>query len=121
MLTDVTMRSSETTLILDAKFYRETLQTNYGKESVHSGNLYQLFSYLKNLEARPGPDATAAGILIYPTVQRELSLPYRLSGHVVAVETVDLANSWASIHCRLLDIVKETADKARRLNGLEAA
>jgi 5-methylcytosine-specific restriction enzyme subunit McrC len=121
MQTDVIMRSPEMTLVIDAKFYKETLQSHRGKDSVHSNHLYQLFSYLKNLEAREGPDATAAGILIYPTVQRELSLSYRLSGHAVGVETVDLANSWPAIHSRLLEIVTRVVASATGLRKVAPA
>src|SRR5207237_3898447 len=70
METDVTLRSSTRTLVIEAKYYRETVAQRYGGEALHSHNLYQLFSYLKNLETRVGPDTQAEGMLLYPKLGR---------------------------------------------------
>lgn len=102
MKTDIVLRSPTRTIIADAKFYRQTLQSGFGKETVRSGHLYQLFSYIKNME--PKEEVPVEGMLIYPTVQRDLTLRYRIAGHPVVVATVDLAASWASIRQRLLDL-----------------
>src|SRR5207302_1942944 len=47
MTTDVTLSSNERTIIIDAKYYKDALQTNRGSRTVHSGNLYQLIAYLR--------------------------------------------------------------------------
>ena len=36
-------------LIIDAKFYSHTMQTQYEKKSFISGNLYQIFTYIKDV------------------------------------------------------------------------
>ena len=55
MLTDVTLRSPTRTIVLDAKFYRETLVSHFGgQKKVRSAHLYQILSYLKNVSRRPG-------------------------------------------------------------------
>jgi 5-methylcytosine-specific restriction enzyme subunit McrC len=46
METDITLRSGTRTVVIEAKYYRETLTRRYGKETLHSDNLYQLFAYL---------------------------------------------------------------------------
>lgn len=102
MKTDIVLRSSARTIIADAKFYRRTLQSRFGKESVRSEHLYQLFSYIKNIESREC--APVEGLLIYPTVQRDLTLRYRIAGHGVALATIDLAAPWAAIRSRLLEL-----------------
>lgn len=105
MQTDISFRTAGRTQIIDAKYYRDSLQTNFGSETVHSGNLYQMFSYLKNLAARGGQDATAEGMLLYPEVGRSLRLTYELSGHKIRICTIDLAGSWQEIRDELLGLV----------------
>jgi 5-methylcytosine-specific restriction enzyme subunit McrC len=63
-----------------------------------------LFAYLKNLEARGGPDTKAEGILVYPAVERALDLRYRIQGHGLSVRTLDLAAPWPEIHGELISL-----------------
>ena len=48
METDITLENENEKIIIDAKFYRETMTVNYDKVKIKSTNLYQLFSYLLN-------------------------------------------------------------------------
>lgn len=90
---------------MDAKFYQNTLASSqFGKESIRSGHLYQIFSYLKNIASNGGNDASAEGVLLYPTVGRHLSNSYKLLGHSVRIETVDLGQEWRVITDRLMQI-----------------
>jgi 5-methylcytosine-specific restriction enzyme subunit McrC len=107
METDITLRSGTRTVVIEAKYYRETLTRRYGKETLHSDNLYQLFAYLKNLEARGGPDTKAEGILVYPAVERALDLRYRIQGHGLSVRTLDLAAPWPEIHGELISLLQD--------------
>jgi 5-methylcytosine-specific restriction enzyme subunit McrC len=100
--TDVSLASPTRKLVIDAKFYRATLSSRFDAESVHAANLYQLFAYLKN--QRPVPGQTVEGMLLYPTVGRELDLRYVLHGFPVRVATVDLNQPWEAIHERMLHI-----------------
>ena len=90
MRTDVTVRQTGRTVVIDAKYYEETLQRYYDRRSIHSANLDQLVSYLKNLEHRGGPDATAEGMLVYPVTSQPLDVTYRIQGHKLRVYTLDL-------------------------------
>ena len=105
MLIDVVLRDNQRTIVIDAKYYKETLQTHYGKETVRSPHLYQLFAYLKNLEPRGGADAQAEGILLYPVVGQSVRLSYQMPGHMLRIRTVDLSRPWQEIHNELLQIV----------------
>jgi 5-methylcytosine-specific restriction enzyme subunit McrC len=107
METDISIRSPERTLIIDAKYYSVTLQTRYDSERIHSANLYQLFAYLKNLEQRGGTDASAQGMLLYPVVDRELRLSYEMQGHVIRVCTVNLVREWKEIKAELTGLLSE--------------
>ena len=106
MLTDISIRVPGRTLIVEAKFYQESLQRYFEAKTIHSKHLYQLFAYLKNLECRGGEDASAEGVLLYPQVTERLRLRYELGGHRVRIHTVDLANDWRRVRQELLELVK---------------
>ena len=50
MQTDIMLSYQEKILIIDAKYYGNTTQTRFGTHTLHSGNLYQIFTYVKNKE-----------------------------------------------------------------------
>jgi 5-methylcytosine-specific restriction enzyme subunit McrC len=100
MQTDISIKINDRKLIIDAKYYKETLQKYYDSEKIHSQHLYQLFAYLKNQE-----DAKAEGILIYPTVQKSLSLTYTHEGHTIRIETLNLNQDWRGVKADLLRII----------------
>lgn len=105
MKTDISLRAPGRTIIIDTKYYSHTLQTHYGKESFHSAHLFQMFAYLKNLEKDAGSDASAEGILLYPTVSKPLDYTYKMPGHVLRICTINLAQEWQGIHRDLLELV----------------
>lgn len=100
MQTDISIKINDRKLIIDAKYYKETLQKYYDSEKIHSQHLYQLFAYLKNQE-----DPQAEGILIYPTVQKSLSLAYTHEGHTIRIETLNLNQDWRGVKADLLGII----------------
>jgi 5-methylcytosine-specific restriction enzyme subunit McrC len=104
MQTDITLRSGNRVIVAEAKFYKETLKSFRGASKLNSGNLYQLYAYLKHTSAKY-PASITDGVLIYPTVNQQLFLDYQLPGHRVRVATVDLARPWREIHDYLLDIL----------------
>lgn len=103
METDITLRSRERTIVMDAKFYKETLVSRGGAGKVRSGHLYQLFAYLEHAGTRT-PHLPCDGVLIYPTVGVDVALRYRIRDHNVLVKTVNLGREWPDIHQDLLDI-----------------
>lgn len=105
MKTDISIRSGQQTLIVDAKFYQNTLSNYYDSESIHSENLYQLFTYLKNLEVRGGADAIASGMLLYPVVDKRVRLQYEIQGHAVHICTIDLAQDWKDLRDEMMELV----------------
>lgn len=107
METDVVLRSDAHTIILDAKYYSETLRSRHERQAYHSGNLYQLFAYLKNAEAKGGSYEEAEGMLFYPTVEVELDDAFTVQGHRMRVCTINLAQEWQGIHDDLLALVED--------------
>lgn len=105
MLTDISLRSMNNTLIIDAKYYSKTFQHHHDRKRVHSGNLYQIYAYLKNIEKYGGNDEAATGMLLYPVVSDEVSSSYQLDNHVIRIETINLANKWNEVEERLLQLI----------------
>lgn len=103
MRTDVSLESSTRKIVIDTKYYAKCLQSYFDSETIHSGNLYQLFAYLKNLQI--GNSRQIEGVLLYPTVGKSLSLRYRIQGHTIRIVTVDLNEKWQEIRQRLLGLL----------------
>lgn len=110
MQTDITLRAHGRTLIIDAKYYTCTMQRNYDVRSLHSGNLYQVFTYVKNEQAAVGSDdSPVAGMLLYAKTDEDLQPEewrYVLSGNPVEVRTLDLSGNFESIRCQLDEIAE---------------
>ncbi len=102
MKTDISVYQVERILIIDTKFYTQTLSYNYDKQSIHSANLYQLFAYLENFES---DGRKVDGMLLYPVVDREINEDYSYKDHKVMIRTIDLDENWRSIDKRLREIV----------------
>ncbi|MBT1171756.1 5-methylcytosine-specific restriction endonuclease system specificity protein McrC [Bifidobacterium sp. SO4] len=96
-------------LIIDAKYYTHTMQDNYGKHTIHSGNLYQMFSYVKNTEAHVrGSGRTVSGMLLYAKTD-ENDLPddeYRMDGNLISVRTLDLDQEFDRVKADLQGIAE---------------
>lgn len=106
MQTDITLESTDRKIIIDAKFYRETMKLHYNKERINSGNLYQLFSYLLNQEdSSKTTTRNATGMLLYPTVTQDYDLNFTYKDHPIHIRTVNLNMSWDRITKRLLEII----------------
>lgn len=121
MITDITLDLAETTLIIDTKYYGETLSAHYGTQKVHSENLYQLMTYLTN--AGLPESKQVEGMLLYPVVDRALRLRYTIQGFPVRVCTLDLAQKWQGIERELLALVDgpNVPDHHPRTNVAEVA
>ncbi|MHA6252204.1 McrC family protein [Oceanobacillus sp. CAU 1775] len=107
MLTDITLshRKENKRIVMDAKFYKNMFQRFHDKNSFHSGNLYQLFTYLMHQPE----DCDLRGILIYPANdQPEISESYEWNERIqMEIYSLDLDASWNGIRSRLLEILVE--------------
>ncbi|MGX0966091.1 5-methylcytosine-specific restriction enzyme subunit McrC [Bradyrhizobium japonicum] len=116
MITDLTLRQRDHTVIVDAKFYRNALaQGRYG-ERVRSQHLYQLITYLQHERVRQ-VGKKLSGMLLYPDVGQSIRLRYRLLGIPVLVATVDLSKEWSAIDAELHELLNDCA--ATALNARE--
>ena len=90
MVTDITLKHGGRTLIIDAKYYAHTMQSQYDIQSIHSGNLYQVFTYVKNLDK--DNTGNVAGMLLYAKTQEQITPnnKYSMGGNTIWVKTLDL-------------------------------
>jgi len=107
MRTDIVLESNTRKIVMDTKYYTETTAGYFGKKTFHSNNLYQVFTYLRNLEEDRTNDrnSDAEGVLIYPTIDFEYDQSYLIGGHKIRLVTIDLSKKWKEIEFRILAIV----------------
>jgi len=106
MRTDIYLESEDDKIIIDTKYYQEALQMYYDKKTIHSNNLYQIYSYLKNYEAENEDNINCRGMLLYPTTSEELSLSYNVDGHQISIKTINLNQYWTDIRNSLINLIK---------------
>lgn len=110
MQTDITLTKGNKVLIIDAKYYQSALQERFGAHSVISGNLYQIFTYVKNKAEdlrRMGQECSVAGMLLYAKTDEVISIKhntYSMSGNKISVATLDLNSDFGYIKKCLDDI-----------------
>lgn len=109
MKTDITLTDEEQNkvLIIDTKYYGRTMQSQFGKNSYHSGNLYQILSYVNNKKAKYNGEV--GGMLLYAKTDEEVTpnQKFTVSGNQFAVQTLDLNVDFSEIEEQLKDIVKD--------------
>ena len=96
MKTDITLKYQGRITIIDTKFYGKMLQSNqiYGSKTLHSGNMYQIFTYEKNKDVNH--DGSVSGVLLYAKTENEevLDKTYVMSDNQISVRTLDLSQDW---------------------------
>lgn len=108
MQSDIVLSKGSATLIIDAKYYGHTTQSQYGVNTLHSGNLYQIFTYVKNKDAEYGDQPhTVSGMLLYAQTDEvvQLNHVYHMSGNKITVRTLDLNLPFSDIAKQLDGIV----------------
>lgn len=104
MKTDTTIKDDNNVTIIDTKYYSNSLAVNWDKEKFHSNNLYQIFSYLKNAEAKGEIYKNSTGVLLYPQVDKAFDKSYDIQNHIIRMCTLNLDDDWEYIEKNLLNI-----------------
>ena len=105
MKTDIMLFLKERTMIIDTKYYGSSVQTNFDKKTIHSGNLYQIHTYVT--EHDKDRTGLVDGMLLYAKTQ-EMIVP---DGHMKL-------KSGNTIYFRTLDLNKDFKDIEKQLEGL---
>lgn len=111
MKTDITLSCGERTLIIDAKYYEHNLREQYGKVSIPTDNLYQIFTYVKTKENELNeiPHEKVSGMLLYAQTEDEgeFNNEYHMMGNTICVRTLDLSGDFSTIKKQLDEIAEK--------------
>ena len=107
MKTDITLtdKKQNKILIIDTKFYSHSMQVQFDKYSYHSGNMYQILSYVKNKEAYF--DGEVSGMLLYARTNESIipNQNLKILGNSFCIRTLDLNVNFEQIRTELDEII----------------
>ncbi|MDR0913056.1 MAG: hypothetical protein LBM96_10700 [Methanobrevibacter sp.] len=86
MLTDIVLEFNDKQLIIDTKFYKDILRTNYEKPKLYSPNLYQIYSYVNNSDF----DGEIIGMLLYASIGDDINYQYKIGNNLILIKTINL-------------------------------
>lgn len=101
MQTDITLKYEGKTLIIDAKYYGKQMQTQYDVSTFRSANLYQIFTYVKNLDKNN--TGNVAGTLLYAKTSEDFqpTNDFHMGGNKISVDYIDLNQPFIHISEKL--------------------
>lgn len=105
MQSDIVLKKDSRVLIIDAKYYAHSVQNRFNKATIHSANLYQIFTYVKNKqEELRDSQFSVSGMLLYAKTDESVvhDNTYLMSGNRISVKTLDL-------NCGF-DVIREQLD-----------
>ncbi len=110
MQTDIMLSKGSAVLVIDAKYYARTVQSQYDVYTLHSNNLYQIFTYVKNKDKEFG-DAPhmVSGMLLYAATDESVQPDnvYQMSGNQISVKSLDLNLEFPEIAAQLNKIAED--------------
>lgn len=110
MQSDIMLSYEDKVLIIDAKYYSHTTQAQYDTHTLHSNNLYQIFTYVKNKDSEMAPQPhVVSGMLLYARTDEKVqpNNTYWMSGNKISVKTLDLNCEFSDIVAQLNKIAAE--------------
>ncbi len=106
MQSDITLSYDNRSLIIDAKYYANTTQLHFDVRTLHSNNLYQIFTYVKNKSVQSGK---VSGMLLYAKTEEFIqpNQQFKMSGNKICVSTLDLDCNFSQVSSQLDTIAKD--------------
>jgi McrBC 5-methylcytosine restriction system component. len=122
MRTDIMIEYQEKTLIIDAKYYGKSMQLNPFSDSkkLHSNNLYQIFTYVKNRDILSS--GNVSGMLLYARTNEDITpdFDYVMDGNRISAKTLDLNLDFSVIRFQLDTLIENwksgNINKIQKLN-----
>ena len=106
MTRDIVLERGDRRIIIDTKFTSIVTTGQYGNETFNSGNIYQLYAYLRSQEDASDPlSLHSTGVLLYPAIDACVDESATIQGHRIRFATVNLAAETQTIRNQLLRIV----------------
>ncbi|MCD8310296.1 MAG: 5-methylcytosine-specific restriction endonuclease system specificity protein McrC [Prevotellaceae bacterium] len=101
MQSDIVLHGKHRALVIDTKYYGKSMQQYYDKPTIHSHNLYQIFTYVKNMDAENS--GKVSGMLLYAKTDEEITpdLDATIGQNRFMVKTLDLNTDFNDIKKQL--------------------
>lgn len=94
-------------LIIDAKFYTRSMATSQfgNKQTFHSHNLYQIFTYVKNRDKNNS--GNVSGMLLYAMTDEEITpnAEFSMGGNSIKIRSLDLGIDFLKIQEQLEQVI----------------
>ncbi len=106
MQSDIYLTYGAKALIIDAKYYKQTLQTYYNNKTIHSNNLFQISTYVTNADITHSGNVN--GMLLYAKTSEEIVPDGHIvlqDGNIIYFKTLDLNLEFEEICSQLDNIV----------------
>ncbi|MCS3923609.1 5-methylcytosine-specific restriction endonuclease system specificity protein McrC [Methanosalsum natronophilum] len=108
MRSDIMVEYNDKILIIDTKYYSNTMQVHsmYNTRRHHSSNLYQIYTYVKNKDSLGS--GNVSGVLLYAKTDEDITPDndYMLGGNRISVKTIDLNTDFTNIETQLHSLIK---------------
>lgn len=106
MQSDILLTIGERTLIIDTKYYGKVMQEQYGKETIRSGHLYQIRTYVNEYDREHKHNVD--GMLLYAKTKKDeiddAQINHR-DGYSIYIRSLDLNTDFEGIKTRLESFV----------------
>ncbi len=114
MQTDIFLRKDDVVLIIDAKYYGNTLQKRFDKPTLISGNIYQIFTYVKNQDKNH--TGKVSGLLLYARTDEDIApdCSFNIGGNQIGARTLDLNKDFKIISAQLDGIAEKYFGKPEK-------
>lgn len=106
METDVSIIFNDRKIIIDAKYYKDIFEYNWGVKKVNIKHIYQMFAYLKNNKSKYPNTFPIDGILLYPETKEEVSCCYNFDNHNLKVKSLNLNCKWNEVYKQLIELIE---------------
>lgn len=105
MKSDISLTYKDKSFIIDTKFYGHMTQRNFDKNTIHSGNLYQIYTYVKNKDTKCS--GNISGLLLYAKTEESIvpDMDAVFGVNKISVKTLDLNKDFLDIKSQLDSLV----------------
>ena len=117
MQSDIYIQNEDSILIIDAKYYGKTTQIQFDKHKIHSNNLYQIFTYVKNCDYQfKNQNKTVSGMLLYAKTDETIHPDniYQMHGNQISVKTLDLNCTFDKIAEQIDYVVESHFERVKK-------
>ncbi|MBU1218353.1 5-methylcytosine-specific restriction endonuclease system specificity protein McrC [Myxococcota bacterium] len=106
MRTDIILEHEAQRIVIDTKFTSVLTQGYHRDQSLKSGYIYQMYTYLRSQEKAGDPlTLNTVGLFIHPSAGLNVDEFFTVQGHQIRFKTIDLTATAMSIRTELLHAI----------------